>query len=170
VIKNVFLFKYHEILNVFNNKIFNTLISHRLYDYKIVLEKNAISNYIFLYKMFEEKLKIIKKYLENNLKKKFITTNRSLFTSSIMFMKKTNNLFKFCVDCRKLYQLIEKNRYSLLLIDETLIYLNKAKYFFKLDIKQTFHCIKVTNVEFEDLIIFRTRFNVYKYRILSLNK
>jgi hypothetical protein len=121
VIKDVLSFEYHEFLNVFDKRAFNTFASHRSYDHKIVLEKNAISEYIFLYKMFEKKLKIIKKYLENNLKKRFIATNRSSFVSSVMFMEKTNESLKFCVDYRKLNQLTKKNKYSLFLIDETLI-------------------------------------------------
>ncbi len=58
--------------------------------------------------MFEEELKIVKKYLENNLEKRFIIASRSLFVSSIMFMKKTNELLKFCVDYKKLNQLTKK--------------------------------------------------------------
>ncbi len=53
------------------------------------------------------------------------------------------------------------------LIEKTLIHLSKTKYFIKLDIRQTFHRIRITNVEFENLITFRTRLDVYKYRVLS---
>jgi hypothetical protein len=84
-----------------------------------------------------------------------------------MFMKKTNKSLKFCFDYRKLNQLIKKNRYSLSLINKTLVHLKKTKYFIKLDIRQTFYRIKIANAEFENLIIFRTRFDVYKYRVLS---
>jgi hypothetical protein len=35
------------------------------------------------------------------------------------------------------------------------------------DIRQIFHRIRITNVEFEDLNTFRIRFDVYKYRVLS---
>ncbi len=167
VIRNVLSAEYHEFLNVFDKKTFNTFASHRFYDHKIVLKKNAVFEYIFLYKMFEEELKIVKKYLENNLKKRFIAANRSSFVSSVMFMKKTNESLRFCVDYRKLNQFIKKNRYFLSLIDETLTHLNKTKYFIKLNIRQTFHEIKIADAEFEDLIIFRTRFNAYKYRVLS---
>jgi hypothetical protein len=167
VIKDVFSIEYHEFLNVFDKKIFNILVSHRSYDHKIVLKKNVILEYTFLYKMFEKKLKIVKKYFENNLEKKFIIANRSSFASSIMFMKKTNESLKFCVDYRKLNQLIKKNKYSLSLIDETLTHLDKTKYFIKLNIRQTFHRIKIADANFEDLIIFRIRFDAYKYRVLS---
>ncbi len=167
VIKNVLSVEYHEFLNVFDKKAFNIFVSHRFYDHKIVLKKNVILEYTSLYKMFEKELKIVKKYLENNLEKRFIIASRSSFVSSIMFMKKTNESLKFCVDYKKLNQLIKKNKYSLSLIDETLAHLDKTKYFIKLDIKQTFHRIKIADAEFEDLTIVRTRFDAYKYRVLS---
>ncbi len=135
VIKNVLFLEYHEFLDIFDKKAFNTLASHRFYDHKIVLKKDVILDYTSLYKMFEEKLKIVKKYLENNLKKKFIVANCSFFASSVMFMKKTNKSLRFCVDYRKLNQLIRKNKYFLSLIDETLTYLRKTKYFIKLNIR-----------------------------------
>jgi hypothetical protein len=167
VIKNVLSVEYHEFLNVFNKKTFNILVSHRFYDHKIVLKKNAVLEYTSLYKMFEEKLKIVKKYLENNLEKRFIAASRSSFVSSIMFMKKTNESLRFYVDYKKLNQLIKKNKYFLSFIDETLTYLDKTKYFIKLNIRQTFHRIKIADAEFENLIIFRIRFDAYKYRVLT---
>jgi hypothetical protein len=36
MIKNVFSAEYHEFLNVFDKKTFNILVSHRLYNHKIV--------------------------------------------------------------------------------------------------------------------------------------
>jgi hypothetical protein len=167
VIKNVLSSEYHEFLDVFNKIAFNTLVSHKSYDHKIVLKKNAISDYILLYKMFEKELKIVKKYLENNLKKEFIIASRFSFVSSMMFMKKTNESLRFCVDYKKLNQLTKKNRYFLSLIEETLTHLSKTKYFTKLNIRQTFHRIRIADAEFEDLIIFKIRFDAYKYRVLS---
>jgi hypothetical protein len=142
VIKDVLSSKYHEFLNVFDKKTFNIFVSHRLYDHKIVLKKNVISNYTFLYKMFEEELKIVKKYLENNLEKEFITASRLSFVSSVMFMKKTHESLKFCVDYRKLNQLIKKNRYSLSLIDETLAHWKKQSILLNLTSDRHFISLK----------------------------
>ncbi len=167
VMRDVLSSEYHEFLDVFDKKAFNTFVSHRSYDHKIVLKKNAIFEYTFLYKMFEEELKIVKKYLENNLEKKFIIASRSSFVSSVMFMKKTNESLRFCVDYKKLNQLTKKNRYSLSLIDEILTHLEKTKYFTKLNIRQIFHRIRITDVESKDFITFRIRFDAYKYRVLS---
>ncbi len=163
VIRDVLSFEYHEFLDVFDKKAFNIFVSHRLYDHKIVLKRNAIFEYTFLYKMFEKELKIVKKYLEDNLEKRFIIASRSSFVSSVMFMKKTNESLRFCVDYRKLNQLTKKNRYSLSLIDETLTHLEKTKYFIKLNIRQVFHRIRIADVESKDLITFRIKFDAYKY-------
>ncbi len=48
MIKNVLSFEYHEFLDVFDKKAFNTFVLHRSYDHKIVLKKNVISNYTFV--------------------------------------------------------------------------------------------------------------------------
>ncbi len=108
VSKNLLLMKYHDFLNVFDKKTFNILVSHKSYDHKIVLEKNAVLDYTSLYNMLEKKLKIVKKYLEDNSKKKFITISKSSFVFSIMFMKKTNKSLRFCVDYKKLNQLTKR--------------------------------------------------------------
>jgi hypothetical protein len=84
-----------------------------------------------------------------------------------MFMKKTNELLKFCVDYKKLNQLIKKNRYSFSLIEEILTHLKKTKYFIKWNIRQVFHRIRIADVESKNLITFRIRFHTYKYRVLS---
>ncbi len=167
VVKNVLSSEYHEFLDVFDKKTFNILVFHRSYDHKIVLKKDAISEYTSLYKMSEEELKIVKKYLENNLEKRFIVASRSSFVSSVMFMKKTDESLRFCVDYKKLNQLIKKNRYSLSLIDEILTHLEKTKYFIKLNIRQVFHRIRIADVDSENLTTFRIRFDAYKYRMLS---
>jgi len=66
------------------------------------------------------KLQKIKKYLEENLKKKFITLSKALFASSILFVEKKDDSLRFCIDYQKLNALIKRNRYSILLINEVL--------------------------------------------------
>jgi len=70
--------------------------------------------------MSSHKLQKIKKYLEENLKKKFITFSKASFASLILFIEKKDDSLCFCVNYRKLNALIKRNRYSILLIDEVL--------------------------------------------------
>jgi hypothetical protein len=63
--------------------------------------------------------------------------------------------------------IIKKNRYSILFIAETIARLSKAKWMIKIDIHHTFNRILMHFKENEDLITFRTKYETYKYLIMS---
>jgi len=111
---------YHDFLNVFDRKKTTQLLLHQSYDHKIKLEDESQSSRSRLYFMLSYKLQKIKKYLEENLKKKFITLSKAFFASSILFIKKKDNSLCFCMNYQKLNALIKKDCYSILLIDEVL--------------------------------------------------
>ncbi len=114
---------YHDFLNVFDKEKTTQLFLHRSYDHKIELEDESQLSRSWLYLMSNYKLQKIKKYLEENLKKKFITLSKALFASSILFVEKKDNSLHFCVNYRKLNALIKRNRYSISLIDEVLVWI-----------------------------------------------
>jgi len=89
---------YHDFLNVFDREKTIQLISHQLYDHKIELEDENQSSRSQLYFMSSHKLQKIKKYLEENLKKKFITLSKASFASSILFIEKKDDSLHFCVN------------------------------------------------------------------------
>ena len=64
--------------------------------------------------------------------------------------------------------MIKKNRYSISLIIETFAQLSKTKIFSKINIRQIFHKLRMKKT-FENLIIFITKFDVYKWRVLSFD-
>ncbi len=70
--------------------------------------------------MLSYKLQKVKEYLEENLKKKFITFSKASFASLILFVEKKDDSLCFCVNYWKLNALIKRDRYSILLIDEVL--------------------------------------------------
>ena len=72
---------------------------------------------------------------------------------------------RFYINYRKLNNISEKDKYSISLIKELIKRLNKTKIFTKLDIRQGFYRIKI-NPDSEDLIIFRIRYRLYKYKII----
>ncbi len=71
--------------------------------------------------MFEYKLQKVKEYLIKHLNKSFISFSFVLYASLILFVEKKDGSLRFCVNYRKLNALIKRDRYSLLLINETLI-------------------------------------------------
>ena len=139
---------------------------HRKHDHKIVIEKNQKLNYNSLRKINFRKLNFVKKYFENNLKKEFIVVNHVFCFSSILLIKKSNEELRFCVNYRKLNQMIKKDRYFISLITETFAQLSKVKIFSKINIRQIFYKLRMKKT-LENLIIFITKFDVYKWRVLS---
>jgi len=138
------LLKYHDFLNVFSCELMNILSERRFYDHKIQLQKSKTSIFESLYDMSQDELRVLKKYLKNNLIKDFIQVSSFLAISSIFFVKKSSEELRFCVNYRILNVMTVKNQYSLPLIRETLDRLTKIKYYIKLDIIAVFNKLRIT--------------------------
>ncbi|GME37075.1 Transposon Tf2-6 polyprotein [Neofusicoccum parvum] len=83
--------------------------------------------------MSTDELAAAKDYIEENLEKGFIEASRAPFGSPILIARKANGGFRFYVDYRRLNAATKKNRYPLPLIDETLAWLIRARYFSKIN-------------------------------------
>ena len=118
--------------------------------------------------MFKNKLQKIKKYLEKNLKKEFISFSSILYASSVLFVVKSNESLRFYVNYCKLNVVTKRNQYSILLIKETLVRVINCKYLIKLNIIVVFNKLKM-HLDSKDYIIFVTFMNVYKYYVLSFD-
>ena len=127
------LFKeYHYVIEVlFFKKISNELFSNRFYDHKIFLMKSFKLVNDSLYDMFKEKLKVMTNYIEKMLDKNFFRVNFSLTINSILFVKKSNDDFRFCVDYRQFNFITIKNKYLLSFVKETLNRICKVNFFLK---------------------------------------
>ncbi len=136
-------FEYYDFLDVFSRELTNTLSERRLYDHKIQLQKSKTSIFESLYDMSQDELQVLKKYLKNNLIKDFIQVSSSLAISLILFVKKSSEELKFCVNYRDLNIMTVKNQYSLSLIREILDRLIKIKYYIKLDIIAVFNKLRM---------------------------
>jgi hypothetical protein len=128
-LKSVIFFEYHDFLNVFFKKKADILSSHRKHDHRIELEKDHESDheYASLYNLSEEELQLVKKYLKKHLNKDFIESSTASYASLILFVKKSDEGLRFCVNYRKLNAITKKNRYSISLIAETIARLFKIK-------------------------------------------
>jgi len=136
--------EYHDFLNVFSRELANILPERRSYDHKIQLLKSKTSIFEPLYDMSQDELRVLKKYLKDNLVKNFIQASSFLAISSILFVKKSSEELRFCVNYRDLNVMTVKNRYSLSLIREILDRLTKIKYYIKLDIIAVFNKLRMT--------------------------
>lgn len=108
----------------------------------------------------------MKKYIEENLSKKFICFNSILYVSLILFIYKKDEELRFYVNYRKLNDLSKKNFYLISLIQEIITQLINKKYFHRFNIMTTFNNFKM-HFNNEKYIVFKTTFNLYMYNMLS---
>ncbi len=99
------------------------------------------------------------------MKKNFITEFVSSAKILILFVKKTNDKLRLCVDYKELNEIIIKNRYSLFFINENLNKLFETKIFIKLNVKDVFHRIKIRKKD-EWKTTFKCRFDHYQYKMM----
>jgi len=158
--------KYHDYLDMFDRAMTDQLFLHRFYDHKIELIDEKTSSWSHLYHMSDHKLQKIKNYLIKHLNKDFISSSSASYASLILFIKKKDDSLRFCINYRKLNALIKQDRYSLLLIDETLTHIQDSKYLTQLNIIIIFNKLRMHS-ESEDLTIFIIFFDFYKYHVMS---
>ena len=142
------------------------LLKHQTWNHEIIFELSKTFTFEFIYAFFEKKLKILRKYLNENLKKKFIRKSQSSTKYSILFVFKKDEKLRLCVDYRKLNEITIKNRYSLLNINELQNRLSKVMYFIVFDLREAYNLIRMKTKE-KWKIIFWTRYKHYEYLIMS---
>ncbi len=101
----------------------------------------------------------------NHLNKEFIFFSFASYILLILFIKKKDDSLHFCVNYRKLNALIKRNHYSLSLINETFAHIQESKYLTQLNIIVAFNKLHMHS-DSEDLTIFITFFNSYKYHVM----
>ncbi len=158
--------KYHEFLDVFDWTQSNKLFSHRFYDHKIELINDSTLSRCWVYQMSFVKLLKVKKYLNENLLKKFITSSQTLYFFLILFILKANEDLRFCVNYWKLNVIFKRNRYSLSLINEIIDKIVSCKHLTRLNIISAFNKLQM-HLDNENYITFITALKAYKYKILS---
>src|SRR6266487_4463576 len=156
---------YQDFYDVFSKAASNVLPPHREYDHQIQLEQAHDLKYSPLYKMTQEELLVVKEYLLDNLDKGFIEPSQAPFTAPVLFVRKPDRSLQFYINYYKLNALTCKDRYSLPLINKTLVRISRAKVFTKLDICQAFYYICMAP-DSKELTTFRTCYRAYKCKVL----
>jgi hypothetical protein len=151
-------FNYADFMDVFSKNQNDELPPHRPLNHKIELLPNAIFLRAYpLYSMSIEQLVALKEYLTENLRKEWIIPNGAEYGFPVLFAKKPNDGLRLCVNYRELNARIRKNMYFLPLIEKTLKRISRVRVYIKLNIRQAFYRIRISEKS-EDLTIFRTRF------------
>jgi len=162
------LFRYFKFLNVFFKKNVDILSLHWAHDHVIHFKEDAQFSVFALYNMSRDKILELCRYLNENLSKDFIQVSCSQMIISVLFIKKLEEELCFCMNYWDLNTITVKNWYSLSLISETLNCLSWAKIFIKLNIISAFNWLWIKE-EDEALIVFCTRFELFKYLVMLFN-
>ena len=160
--------EYHDFLDVFDRAKADDLPPHRSYDHQLEFVDDFNKSKLpksRIYPMSGRKLEEVKKYLDEHLKKGFITPSKAPFASPVLFAEKPNGGLRFCVDYRRLNEITKRNRYPIPLIDEVLARIQGCKYLTRLDIIAAFNKLRM-HPDSEDYTTFVTSLGSYKYRVL----
>jgi hypothetical protein len=164
-INNEISFQYVVFQNIFFEIKTHKFSKHDFHDHVIEILSNRDFFFDFIYNLSTTKLKIFKNYIDEYMKKNFIIEFVSFAKALILFVKKTNDKLRLCVNYKELNEIIIKNRYSLSFINENLNRLFEARIFIKLNVKDVFHRIRIRK-EDEWKTTFKCRFDYYQYRIM----
>ncbi len=164
-ISNEISFQYFAFQDIFFEVKAHKFFEHDFHDHVIEILSNRDFLFDSIYNLSATELKVLKDYIDEYMKKNFIIEFVSSAKALILFVKKTNDKLRLCVDYKELNEIIIKNRYSLFFINENLNKLSETKIFIKLNVKDVFHRIRIRK-EDEWKTTFRCRFDHYQYRVM----
>ncbi len=110
--------------------------------------------------MFSVKLLKVKKYLNENLSKKFITFSQIFYFFLVLFAFKANEDLQFCVNYWKLNVIFKRNKYFLSLINEIIDKIMSCKHLTRLNIISAFNKLQM-HLDNENYITFITALEAY---------
>ncbi len=83
----------------------------------VINTKDKMSSFKLMYNLSMIELELLREYLDEFLTKEFIVLFSSLAEASILFIKKSRDDLRLCVDYKKLNAITIKNRYSISLVN-----------------------------------------------------
>ena len=133
-------------------------------DHEIILKIETIKPSSFILTRSEEE--IVKKYLNEMIKKKWIRVNKSLMTTYLfLILKSETDQKRPVIDYRKLNEEIVTDSTPLLLIRDIMNQIKEQQYFIKINLKNVFNQIRIKE-EDEWKTTFQIRYEIFKYLIM----
>ena len=148
--------EFRDFVALWDPKEANKVPPHRNWDHKIDLISGAKPPAKKAYGLERDQATVVKRYVDDMLRKGYIKPSISDYASSVLIVKKPDDGLRVCVDYRALNALTIKNRNAPPLVRETLARLCGAKWYTKLDIIAAFNEIRVREGD-QDKTIFLTR-------------
>nr|GEW66523.1 putative reverse transcriptase domain-containing protein [Tanacetum cinerariifolium] len=154
----------HEFPDVFPKDL-SDLPPSREVEFRIDLSHGAMPVVKSPYRLAPTEMQELANQLKELQDKGFIRPSSSPWGAPVLFVKKKDGLFRMCIDYRELNNLTIKNRYPLPRIDDLFDQLQGSQYFFKIDLRSSYHQLRVRE---EDIpkIVFRTRYGHFEFTVM----
>ena len=121
--------------------------------------------FYYIYPLNNNKLKVFRKYIEENLKKGYIRPSQSSIGYPILFILKKDSKLRLYIHYRQLNIIIKKNCYLLQFINKLKNRLFEVQWFTTLDLPGIYRLIRIKE-RHEWKTAFRTKFKHFEYLIL----
>ena len=156
------LWDLHE---VFSPQLADVLPPYRSWDIKIELLPGKEPSYHKNQPLSSQELKVVRTWLDDNLRKGFIHESHARCASPLILATKLGGEVRICQDYWGLNTITIKNRYPLPLIRETLNAPCCAKVYTKLDIIAAFNKLRIAEGH-EWKTAFITRFGLFETLVM----
>ena len=157
--------KYSDFSNVFNKVHADKLPSYSEHDLAIKTEKSKQLSFGPTYDHSQLELKVLRKYINEMLGKRFIVLLKSLTGAPVLFTKKKNSELHLCVDYRSLNAITKKNKHLLSLVQTFLDLLGRKNRYTKLDIISIYYVLHICAGN-EWKTTFKCKYGHFEYRIV----
>jgi len=129
---------------LFEEKKAKILAPRRTFDHSINLKEGAEPPWGPIYPMSAHQLNELDKYLKEIMAEGKVADSESPYGARILFVPKPDGSRRLCVDYRNINKLTILNKYALPLMDELRDGVAAAKVYIKLDVKDGYHLIRMS--------------------------
>ena len=126
--------EYHDFTDIFSKYKARVLVDHRPYDLQISLKEGASPPLRPIYSLSQEELLAIHRFIDENTSMGFIHPSWLPHGAPVRFIRKKDSSLCHCCDFWGINQVLKKDQYLLLLINDLLDAPCKAQIYTKIDL------------------------------------